>query len=145
MVLSPGENHDLKPTLNLGEEQESDPEKTDSQLCREEEEGRTSRWVFSGRPSMGTFSPAKTEDFFTAVNRPNPHWFRSCEKQGEFELRDFSHVVPLGGHLRPPTLGWSLTRKNLFFLTTRKLVAKGLMSNIRNELQRFFFQRETGY
>jgi hypothetical protein len=67
MVLSPRENHDPNPTLNLGEEQESDPEKTDFQLCREEE-GRISRWGFSGRPTMGTFSPAETGDFFSADN-----------------------------------------------------------------------------
>jgi len=57
----------IVPTPTSGEEQESDPMKMSLQISREEE-GRISRGVLSGRPTMSTFSPAISGYFFTGGN-----------------------------------------------------------------------------
>ena len=49
------------------EEQESDQKKMSFERT-DRKKGRISRWVFSSCPTIGTFSPSKTGDFFTGGN-----------------------------------------------------------------------------
>jgi hypothetical protein len=60
-------NHDLIPSVNVGEEQESDQKKMGHKLTGRQKE--YPRKVFPDRPTIGTYSPAKTREFFTGGNK----------------------------------------------------------------------------
>jgi hypothetical protein len=70
----PGQNHDLIPRADTGEEQESDQKKMGHKPIGREEEN--SGMGFRDRPTIGTFSPAKTRDFLTGGDRNQEDFLR---------------------------------------------------------------------